>query len=381
MRKRLLATVVATAGLAALATTGPSAPPAQAAGLTSRAYFNDPDAAGQNNIRYLFHERFEGAPAGATVRVDMWNISDSYVTDAMSAAHRRGVNVRVIMARVNCNSDLVDALGTDTSRRSWIMCVAGSSRGPGGTMHQKSLTFTSTGGSDYVTIVGSANMTEEAWRDQWVDMYQFANRKGIFDAYNDVFAVQKRNDDSSQNFFSYSFNGGVGRANFYPVNNPNPSAADDPVVDRLNNLPSDANTSITVANYAFHGTRGNWIASLLIQKKQAGANVRVITGPPSGDALETRLREAGIPVTRAFDSDCSGGDHVDLSCNYIHLKAMTAKSFVDGTWQYQTFTGSDNWGIDALTSDEVTHRIGGKLAYDTYEGFLNEIQNRYTAVG
>lgn len=358
---------------------GPAAEPAHAVGLMTRPYVNDPDAVGANDIRYLVHDRFDAASAGSLVRVNSWNISDTYVTDAMIDAHRRGVNVRVIMARTNCNADLVAALGTNQTRRSWILCATGSTRGPGGTMHQKSLTFSSTGGSDHVTIVGSANLTEESWRDQWVDMFQFADRKDVYDAYNEVFAVQKLDDDASQNYFTASFNGGVGRANFYPVEDPTPDAGDDPVVDRLAGLPSNADTTIYVANYAFFGPRGAWIADRLIAKKQAGATVHVITGPPSGDDLEARLQDAGIPVTRAFDASCAGADHVELSCNYIHLKAMTATYVEGGVRRYRTFTGSDNWALNALSADEVTHRIGGRATHDAYVELFRTIEARYGA--
>lgn len=376
----MAAAVAAAALAAASATTITTAPSAHAASLISQAYFNDPDAAGANNIRYLFHDRFDGAPAGSTARVVMWNIDDAYVIDAMIAADRRGVNVKVITAKANCDnaSWLVSVLGTNRSAGSWIYCSPGSTRSDGGTMHQKSVTFSSTGGTPYVTLVGSANMTEEAWRDQWTDMFQYADRKDVYDAYNDVFAIQEDGVSLPSPYRTWTAADGIARANFFPVNDESPTAADDPVLTRLQNLPDNANTTILVANYATHGARGDWLVDELIAKKRAGATVRFISGPPTSDALEDRMRSAGIPVTRAFDADCAAVDtHVERTCNYIHLKAMTAKYWADGQWNYRSYTGSDNWSPDSLNNDEVTQRIGGERIYSDYVDFFHTIEARY----
>ena len=379
-RVRAAAALALSASLAAGAAAASILPAANAAGLSSRAYFNDPDADGANTIRYLVKNRFDGAPSGSTARVVMFNIDDDYIMDAMVAAKRRGVNVKVIVAKSRCDNvaRLRSAFGTDRSRGSWVYCSPGSTRSEGGNVHQKSITFSRTGDTPYVTLVGSANLTEEGWRDQWTDMFQYANRKDVYTAYNNVFAVQAKGASLPSPYRSWTAADGVARANFFPVNDETPEAADDPVLTRLNNLPSNRNTTIIVANYATHGSRGSWLVNALIAKKRAGATVQFISGPPTDDGLERRMRSAGIPVTRAFDASCATvATHVDGTCNYIHLKGMTAKYWADGTWNYRSYTGSDNWSNAGLNNDEVTQRIGGQSAYDQYVAVFRKIQNRY----
>lgn len=378
-RTRVAATLAAFTAVAGAAVSV-SAPVAQADGhLVSRAIFNDPDAAEANYIRYLMHDRFQEAPAGSTARVVTYNITDDYVMDAMIAAAQRGVHVKVIVANANCDSAarLRNALGTDRSKASWIYCSPGSTRSDGGVVHQKSFTFSSTGGTPWVTIVGSANITEEAWRDQWTEMFQYADRKDVYDAYNDVFELQKAGDKLESPYRTWTAADGIARANFFPVNDESPTSEDDPVLDRLQNLPDNANTTIWVANYATHGARGRWLVDELIAKSHAGATVRFISGPPTSDDLEDDMRRAGIPVTRAFDAGCSDSSHVDRDCNYIHLKAMTAKYWADGQWNFRSYTGSDNWSSPGLNNDEVTQRIGGDRIYNDYVDFFQKIQARY----
>ena len=356
--------------------------PAYAAGLTSHAYFNDPDAPNDNFIRYLFQDRFNQAPAGSTARVVMYNIDDENVVNAMINAFSRGVDVKVILANKNCDGDqasrLRGVLNRSSTDGSWMHCPVGSARSAGGVVHQKSVTFSQTGGTPYVTLVGSANMTEEAWRDQWTDMFQYADRKDVYDAYNDVFALQAAGDDMGSPYRTWTADDGVARANFFPVNDETPTSADDPVLTRLQNLPDNGNTTIVVANYSTHDARGTWLVNELIAKKRAGATVRFISGPPTSDALEDKMRAAGIPVTRAFDPDCASPDtHVAGTCNYIHLKGMVAKYWEDGQWNYRSYTGSDNWSDDALNNDDVTQRIGGEGTYDDYLAFFRTIEARY----
>jgi hypothetical protein len=299
--------------------------------------------------------------------------------DHMIAAYHRSVNIKVIVSGARCSGAdrLTQLFGTNRNYTSWVHCADGSTRSKGGLVHQKSITFSETGGTPYVTLVGSANLTNEAWADQYTDMFQYADRKDVFDAYNDVFALQKDDQDMSSPYRTWTADDGIARANFFPVNDETPTAADDPVLTRLQNLPDNSNTTIVVANYSMYGQRGAWLVDELIHKKKAGATVSFIAGPPVTTELENRMKDAGISVVHGYDSDCGGTDHVDKTCNYIHLKAMVASYKEDGQWVFRSYTGSDNWGDDALNNDEVTQRIGGERIYDEYLGFFNNIMTHY----
>ena len=320
---------------------------------------------------------FDHAPAGSVVRGTTWNLTDTAISDAMVRAINRGVTVRMIVAKANCDSSAVVSvqLATIFHPTSSVTCTVGSARSAGGTMHQKSYTFSTVDSSRYLTIVGSANATVEGYADQWTDLFQFVNRKDIYDAYNTVFALQRKDKNLPTPYRAYSFNGGAGGAQFYPVNSTSPTAADDPVHQRLTSLPKGSGTVIRVATYAMHGTRGYWLADDLIAHRRAGSKVIVLTGPPVDDTIEARLRAGGVSVTRAFDPGCR--DVETSTCNYIHLKLMTATYVQGGARQYRVWTGSDNWSTDSLNSDEVAHQIAGKAPYEQYARFVDKIRRVY----
>jgi phosphatidylserine/phosphatidylglycerophosphate/cardiolipin synthase-like enzyme len=378
LRRMRLATAAA---LAVPLAAGTVTSPAAAAPSASRAYFNNPydtEETGDpaNVTRDLLIDRFTAAAPGSKVRMMTFNITDKAISDAMVQAVQNDVTVQVIMAKANCKEEAAqDFRGAAREHRpSFLKCSADSTRSPGGGIHSKYLTFSKVGSQRHLTIVGSANATVEGYADQWVDMYEYVDRKDVFKAYNMVFDVSKRLDPASQNYYSIPFNGDRARAMFYPVNDETPTSADDPVLKRINSLPSNAR--VQIATYAMHGKRGGWLASALIARKQDGMKIRVLTGPPTSDPLEERLRNAGIPVVHAFDPGC--GSVEDDTCNYIHLKLMTAAYTVDGATQYRVWTGSDNWSDAGLHNDEVVQKIGGKAAHRQYTRFLRQIRNHYT---
>ncbi|HYF74496.1 MAG TPA: phospholipase D-like domain-containing protein [Nocardioides sp.] len=359
----------------------------------NKAYFNNPKIQGGetpqtqgNDIQDLFECDIAAAPRGSTIRVATWNMSDPTIADALLAAFRRGVRVQVVMARANCDDEAVRplkrAVGTDHRRSSFLTCASGSARDAGpGTMHQKSITFTKVGSVDHVTLVGSANMTKEGYSDQWVDMFQYVERKDVFDDYNSVFELQKRDRNMTSPFRQFTPPGEKHGMWFFPVNTEAPTSADDPVYSEILSIPAgDAThpTTIRVATYAAHGSRADWLASALVSRHQAGARVRVLTGPPASVAFENRLRSAGIPVVHAFDSETCPVEKDDPDCDYIHLKLMTAKYWDGSSWAYRVWTGSDNWTNPSLNNDEVVQRIGGPAAYRQYQRFLATITRTYT---
>ena len=312
------------------------------------------------------------------MRVTTWNLTDTAISGAMVRALRRGVTLRIIVANSNCGAAATVALrqAVRPHQGSWVRCSVGSTRRPGGVMHQKSYTFPSLGSVRYVTVVGSANATEEGFRDQWVDMFQYVNRRDVFDAYNKVFELQQAMRNSVRPYREFSFNGGQGNAQFYPVNDPTPTRADDPVHTRITTIPKGRGTVIRVASFAMQGARGEWLADDLIAHKRAGSTVVVLTGPPASDAIERRLGRAGIPVTRAFDPGCPNNPAGNV-CNYIHLKVMTGTYVRNGQRVYRVWTGSDNWSPDALRSDEVSQKIGGAGPHNQYVAFLTKIARVY----
>lgn len=376
----LAALLCASAGAFVPAAGGQPAEPSQRAGLVSRAYFNNPYDTAQtgnagNVTRDLLIDRFHAASPGSKVRMMTFNITDTGVSDAMIEAMEDGVTVQVIMAKGNCDATAARELKDEASTHpgSFVKCSKDTTRSPGGNIHAKYLTFSDVGGQKHITIVGSANATVEGYADQWVDMYQYVERRDVSSKYNKVFDISKKLDPDSQNYFEFSFNGGKAGAQFLPVDDETPEADDDPVLRRINTLP--ANARVQIATYAMGGARGGWLASSLIARKEDGMRIRMLVGPPASDQMVQRLRSNGIKVVDAFDAGC--GSVAGDSCNYIHLKLMTATYTRNDVTQHRVWTGSDNWSDVGLGNDEVAHKINGKAAWKQYTDFLSTVRRKY----
>jgi hypothetical protein len=357
--------------------------------LRSRAYFNDPSDRQSHPTRQLVIDHFDRALPGSQVRMETWSLSDPGIADAVERAIRAGVQVRVLLPRTNCNYPATRQLEATASRNtgSWVECVTGSARVAGGTLHQKSYTFSALGSkarqgliAQDVTVVGSANATESGATNQWVDMYQFMNRPDVFRRYNQVFAFQAPDIDRTHPYRQWCLNHCQDTVQFYPVNAVSPKASNDPVHRRLTQIPGGRHTSVTVANYAIWGDRGTWLGAQLIRLVRSGSTVHLIAGPRSSTHLVHVLGHDGVHVTMGFDGagtahPCPGKANGG-SCNYVHLKAMIAR-YRDHGQQYRVWTGSDNWGDKPLRHDEVVQEISGHDVYRQYAGFMSKIRGVY----
>jgi hypothetical protein len=136
----------------------------------------------------------------------------------------------------------------------------------------------------------------------------------------------------------------------------------DPVVARINALPSDANTNIRVAQFAWYDTRGIWIANALAAKKAAGATVTAVVGESVGPGVKGILTRAGIPLYPG----------VFKNKKRIHSKLMLA-SYIDATGPHaRIWTGSDNWTNQSFRNEDIAIEVGDDLAsYQQYVAFYD----------
>ncbi len=154
------------------------ASPAEAAslavGVTQHVTFNDSKVSGGHaRIMVEWRDAINGAPAGAKLRIVQWNWEPpsstanqilTEVTDAVIAAHRRGVDVMVAYKGGNETSEsnrLKTALGTGfvtCNGASGVTNGACVSNRSGGSAHNKLLAVSATGTRRYVVMVSSANV-------------------------------------------------------------------------------------------------------------------------------------------------------------------------------------------------------------------------------
>ena len=325
--------------------------------------FGNPNAQ-QNAIISRLLDNIAHTPSGATIRIVGYSWSLGNVATALLKAHSRGVNVRVV---VNGHSKqwspakrLVAAIGTDPTAKSFIVLTKGSARGTSGVTHQKTWSFSRVGGTPYVTMVGSTNLTGYGTTVQWSDMYTYTGRQDVFDVYTHMFALQKLDTPVTNPYWLGTF--ANGNASFYP--RPGTTASTDPVKERIDALPDGPSTVIRVSQFAWYGDRGGWLAKALAAKAATGATITVVAGQSVGKNVRTTLKAADIPV---YTGMYPHGKR-------IHTKLMLASYVVDGVRHNSIWTGSDNWAKQSFLNDDVDLQVDDDDAgYAKYVSFFTTL--------
>jgi hypothetical protein len=345
---------------------GPTIPTSDTFVPVAGAELGDPTAA-SNRILDRLMENIAHTPPGGTIQLIGYSFSLTRVSNALLRAHDRGVNVQVIMNSHSSQwtpaAQLVPALGSDPRRPSFFVLAHGSARGTGGVTHEKAWSFSQVGRTPHVVMIGSTNLTGYGTTVQYSDNYTYTNRKDVYDAYAELFEVQKLDSPVSNPFVRKEFAGGG--AYFFPK--PGTTATTDPVVERINALPSGSDTDIRVAQYAWWDTRGAWIARALADKKRSGANVTVVAGESVSSKVRETLAAAGIPIHSGVYADGKR----------IHTKLMLAR-YRDGSGEHRSiWTGSDNWANESFRFEETVLRVDDDLsAYDRYLSLFDTLATR-----
>jgi hypothetical protein len=333
---------------------------------TAGAVFGDPTAA-HNKILDAVMANIAHTPKGATIQIVGYSFSLMRVADALLAAYHRGVHVQVV---VNSHSGqwgpaktLVPALGSNPSHSSFFILAHGSARGTGGVTHEKAWTFSQVGRTPDVVMIGSTNLTGYGTGVQFSDNYTYVNRPDVYGDYAAMFAVQKLDKPVSNPFVVQDFTGG--EAYFFPK--PGTTQTTDPVVARINALPSGPGTTIRVSQFSWWGDRGRWIARTLAAKADTGTHVEVVAGQSVGSGIKDTLRAHGIAVHSAMYKDGKR----------IHTKLMLA-DWTDATGSHESiWTGSDNWADQSLRNEETMLRIDDDpVAYAAYLSFFDMLAAR-----
>ena len=161
--------------------------------------------------------------------IDRWDVADLLIK-----AHRRGVHVQIVVndhtaktstlpdetddagdpdaetavikpANNKAQKRLVKVLGQKRNKPSFIFFCKGSCRnGPGGNLHTKVYSFSSTGASKYVLISTSANLTYGAAFGQWNDAYTIRDDANLFRTWVKVFRQLKNDRKTTPRHIGYN---------------------------------------------------------------------------------------------------------------------------------------------------------------------------------
>jgi hypothetical protein len=293
-------------------------------------------------------------PAGERIRILAHSFSYVPIAEELVAAHRRGVDVQVVVDR-GVSGDWVapgmlrDELGTDPRAGSFLRLAAGD-------LHQKTWSFTRTGSTRDVVLLGSMNLTYQS-AGQHNDVVAYVGDRGVRRTLDRRFLQLVRELPAVGPAGPVAL--GLDRAWFYPGYD----LVSDPVRQQLAAVPP-AGARIRVAMYAWLDERGLGLARLLVEKDAAGADVEVVLGVSTGPQVREVLESSGVEVHSGVYDD---GD--------IHHKlTLVSHPGDDGPVRF-VLTGSDNYTTRSLARPELLLRLDGSVGgrFERYDRWVDRL--------
>jgi len=331
----------------------------------------------QYAIKNKLSRAIRHTPKGEKIRVMTWNFQAVGLTNDLINAHKRGVSVRLFMARSLVNGEfrrLTSALKKGNKKRtkamrSWTRTCSNSCRGKAGAMHSKWVTISRAGRSKWVVMQGSANLTGAASVNQWNDWHTTVGRRKIYKAYQRVFSESAKDRKAK----AFTKREGDTVAWFAPR-----GGRKDLVLSMLNDVKCKGakgagikgRTAIRIASAVIQNDRGQRIARQIKNLHNRGCNIRMVYTMSSNNVMSI-LR--GVPVRHLAYDNNGDGSYDD----YLHMKSMT----ISGNWRGDrgarvVFNGSANWSTIGQISDEQGMIVRRDSLEKKYGKWINGLYGR-----
>ncbi len=295
---------------------------------------------------------------GEYIRAAVWNYDDRAVTNALLAAHGRGVHVQVVVASTVRNANwtrTARALNANGRDQSFAVRCRGGCRA-GVIMHSKFVLFSRVHRAKTISMVGSFNLTKPAAYRQWNDMVTVRDEEfynSLVETF-DEFARDRRvpwppyreTDLGKQKITLW------------------PGIAHNTIREELQRVrckipAADVRngqwrTRIRIAIAGWFDDFGTDIARTVRALKQHGCNIKIVTTLAGHNVNHTLRRGRGVPIRQV-----SIDNNQDLVPErYLHMKSVAISGFFDGNPRADVLiTGSPNWSARANRSDEIIFRF------------------------
>lgn len=321
--------------------------------------FNTPigDSGQQRRLLKRVISATHHATPGSTIRMAVYSFGDPETADALLAAYRRGVKVKLVFSGSNdypAMKRLQAGIGGDTTKSSFVVFCERSCRGTRGEMHAKYFAFSHTGAAHWVTMLGSVNLTKYNAQKQWADLYIKVADRPYYQAFRHWFAQLKRDEPVDPTYLHRDVSDT--RIEITPTDT---GTETDPVADALSRIrcevpmgeidpdsdtPDDlVGTRLDISSHAWNEDRGKALAWQVVGLDRAGCRVRVFYGVGMGAAVKSILKNNGVEI--------SHGTHKGI---LTHQKVMIVRGGYDGLPStVRAWTGSHNWSNLALTRDDL----------------------------
>jgi phosphatidylserine/phosphatidylglycerophosphate/cardiolipin synthase-like enzyme len=367
-------------------------------------FFNDPHRKeGHFRIERRIVDTIKHTPRGSYIRIAVYSFDRVNVADALIAAYRRGVKVQILL---NDHQDtkamkiLRKRLGTDTRKKNFIFkCRSGCRTDrPKRLLHTKFYLFSKTGKSKYAVFFGSHNLTMNAARHQWNDLYLTAGDKPLFKGYVNLFqdmaSDYRKQQEPLPTFCGVPRNGvtcddavDFGTTVVFPrLVGP----VNDPIAQILNRVQCITKTAdgrrvrtkLAVNMHTIRGRRGDYLADAFRRKFAEGCAARFsfgLVGYHTKGRLGAKTPRGRLPLrSTAFDynpdQEAKNPDgKLDLTLDYYsHQKYLVIRGNYAGNPNANVvFTGSSNWAANGAVNDDIVVGMPGRRVARQYMANFN----------
>ncbi|PKH43367.1 Phosphatidylserine/phosphatidylglycerophosphate/cardiolipin synthase [Nocardioides alpinus] len=330
-------------------------------------------------------------PRGEKITISAYSLDRQVFADELIRARKRGVKVQVLLNDhlvPNAQVRIQKVLGHNTKKKNFLKrCVSGcrADENEFNNLHSKFYLFSRTGRNRNVVMLGSYNMTLNAVRWQWNDLFTMVGKKTLYDQFTALFNDMRPDWDKRRATYTFCDSGLVCPAGdlqkYHNVVFPRATTpTDDVIIDILNNVQClyvDATgvqrrTLLRLSMHTMRGGRGNYIAAKLRDLYAQGCNLRVnygLMGFHTKQQIGAPTARGRVPLrSTGFnlrDDVPTGDPEIDNMPEaierYTHHKYFVLKGSYKGVIDSNiVWTGSTNWSSLGTPQDEILFTIHGR---------------------
>lgn len=377
----LLVTLVALllAGAPPVAADEPPVPPPPAPKYSPRTgvLFNNPEGTPEEEMALMDHvtNSIASVPPGAIIRIAVYSFSYLPMADALIAAKKRGVQVKLLIDSHTTTPEIVKlrrALGTNRKNRSYVAtCRFGCMSSKPSFMHAKLYLFSTSGSSKKVSMIASANPTWSGGTKSWNNLVTLVGDPAIYESNLRYFYDMLKDRTNTRYYRTVS--SGPYKVYYFP------RAGTGPTSDTLYNVLSQVRctgaapgtgvggrTSIRVSAYLWTGLRLA-VAKKIAELKALGCDVEIAYSADTvaASVASTLLRARVKIFNGRLDQDGDGIPDI-----YIHSKYLLISGVYGARSDVKVvYTGSPNLSLNSLRqSNEAMIRLESAEAYEAFRG-------------
>lgn len=326
-------------------------------------------------------------PRGERITISAYSLDRGKFATELIQAYRRGVKVQVLLNDhlvPGAQVDIQRVIGSDTKKANFLKrCVSGcrADQNEYNNLHSKFYLFSRTGRSRNVVMLGSHNMTLNAVRWQWNDLWTAVEEPVLYKEFRTLFNDMRK--DYSERRPSYTFCDTEGRQcpngdqeRYFTTVFPRfTTSKRDQIMDILNNVQcvyTDAagakrRTKLRLSMHTMRGNRGTYLAQRLRGLYAAGCDLKVnygIIGYNTKVALGGTTARGRVPLrSTGFDFD----DDATTIERYTHHKYFVLSGSYKGNIESNmVWTGSTNWSSLGTPQDEILFSMHGRKVVKKY---------------